>query len=57
MLAQITARHFCCGLVLESDRVTVAAPIVGYMRGWSRERVRGYCAEKGWRVAVVRERP
>lgn len=55
MLAQITAPHFCAGIVLESDRVTLAAPIVGYMRGRTRDRVRGYCHSKDWQIAVVRE--
>jgi hypothetical protein len=56
-LAQIDAPHFCAGIVLWNDRVVEAASIVQYMRRqkWSRDRVRSYCAEKGWKVAVVHE--
>lgn len=52
-LAQVRAPHFSAGLVLWDDRVEVAAPIIGYMRRWSRDRVRSYCTEKGWQVSVV----
>jgi len=60
LLAAITASHFTAGIVLKPDkrgdwRVVVAADIVRYMRGWTRRRVRWYCKEKGWHVAVVTE--
>lgn len=54
MLAQIDAPHFNCGIVLENDCVIEAAPIVKYMRGWSRGKVRDYCAKKHWKIAVVK---
>jgi len=54
-LAQITAPGFCAGIVLWDDTVIEAAPIVRYMRKWSRKRVRDHCAERGWRVSVVHE--
>ena len=53
MLAQIKAPHFTAGIVLTDDVVTEVAPIVKYMRGWSRASVRNYCDEKGWRVSIV----
>jgi protein subunit release factor A len=56
ILAQITAPHFCAGLVLDDDeRVVEAAPIIGYMKEnrWTRDMVRDYCTRRGWRVAVV----
>jgi hypothetical protein len=56
-LAQITAPHFCAGIVLFDDRVVEAAPIVRYMKRWSRDRVRDYCASKGWRIVVVHQIP
>ena len=57
ILAQIEAPHFCAGIVLQNDRVVEAAPILHYMKKakWTRDRVRTYCAEKGWRVVVVHE--
>lgn len=59
-LAQIRAdgpKPFTAGIVLWDDRVVEAAPIVGYMkkRRWTRDEVRRYCAEKGWKVSVVHE--
>lgn len=53
ILAAIDAPDFMAGIVLRHDRVIEAADIVRYMRGWSRDRVRAYCAQKGWRVSVV----
>jgi hypothetical protein len=55
MLAEIDAPHFNCGIVLQADRVIEAADIVRYMRGWTRQRVREYCAKKGWRISVIWE--
>lgn len=60
ILAQISApkpKSFAAGIVLWDDRVVEAAPIVGYMaKGkWTRDRVRAYCAEKGWKIIVVHE--
>lgn len=53
MLAQIDAPHFVAGIVLDSDVVVEAAPIVRYMRGWTRDRVCAYCQRKGWSVKSV----
>jgi hypothetical protein len=55
ILAQIDAPHFCAGIVLRADRVIEVSPIVRYMRGWTRAKVRSYCAGKGWKIAVVTE--
>lgn len=55
MLAQITAPHFVAGIVLSADIVTAAAPIVRYMVGWDRGRVRSYVARKGWAIRVVND--
>lgn len=52
-LAVIDAPHFYAGIVLWNDHVVEAADIVRYMRKWSRDRVRSYCAGKGWTVSVV----
>ena len=53
LVAVIDAPHFYCGIVLRQDHVVEAAPIVKYMKGWSRDRVREYCQKKNWKVAVV----
>ena len=52
-LAQIKAPNFTVGIVLHDDVVIETAPMVRYMRRWSRDRVRAFCQEKGWPVAVV----
>jgi hypothetical protein len=54
-LAQIDGKRFMAGIVLRGDKVVEAAPILRYMRGWSRDRVREYCRSKNWRVEVVHE--
>jgi hypothetical protein len=55
ILAQVRAPHFTAGIVLWDGRVVEAAPIVGFMKRWSRDRVRAYCAGKGWKVSVVHQ--
>lgn len=52
LIASINAPHFYCGIVLIDDRVIRAAPIVKYMIGWSRNRVREYCTKKCWIIEV-----
>src|SRR5262245_6788493 len=59
LLAQIEGnkrgKYFNCGIVLWNDQVVEAAPIVSFMKRWSRDRVRDYCREQGWKVSVVEE--
>lgn len=54
MLLQLTAKHFCAGLIVQNGKVTVTAPIVKYMAGWTLERVREYAAGCGWTVTEVK---
>jgi hypothetical protein len=54
MLARITAPHFVAGIALGTDdRVTEAAPIVRYMLGWDRDRVREFVRGRGWRIERI----
>jgi hypothetical protein len=46
-------KPFTVGIVLWDDKVVQPGPIVNYMRGWSRNRVRDYCVKKGWEIEVV----
>jgi hypothetical protein len=43
------------GIALWNDVVIEAAPIVSFMKRdkWTRDRVRDYCATKGWTVVVI----
>jgi hypothetical protein len=55
ILAQIRADKFTAGIVLWDDKVVEAAPIVKYMKRWSRDRVREYCAKRKWTISVVHQ--
>lgn len=52
-LVRIIAPHFVAGVVFVSRRVVRCAPIVGYMHGWSAERVHGYIVGKQWEAHRV----
>lgn len=47
-MIRIVAPHFVAGWC--TDR---CAPIVGYMRGWTAERVLAYCRRRDWRAEYV----
>lgn len=53
MLIQINAPHFCAGCELVNGRVTKAAPIVAYMKGWTLAAVREYAIKKRWKVEEI----
>lgn len=48
-----TQASVAAGIVLFDDVVVETAPIVRYMRNWSRDRVRAECNRRGWTVSVV----
>ena len=56
MLVQVTAPHFCAGIILKDGIVTEAAPILRWAIGWRRARLSEYFREKGWKAIVVNER-
>lgn len=46
---QIRAPHMCAtGDLSDAGIVTDTAPILKYMKGWRLDKVREYCAKKGW---------
>lgn len=49
-LVQITAPHYCAGLVVQKGWVTEAAPILHWAIGRRWERVRAYFEKKGFRI-------
>lgn len=53
-LLQITAPHFCAGLVIERGRCVEAAPILGWAVTRDESYLRAYFARKRWKVLVVR---
>jgi hypothetical protein len=54
-LAQVHGPDYVAGIVLWDDKVVEAAPKVKFMKGWSRDRVRTYCANNKLSVIVVHE--
>lgn len=54
---QLYSHHFCAGLVIENDKVKRAAPVLAYMRGWSRAKVEHYATRKRWKVEELPQEP
>jgi hypothetical protein len=52
-LLTIDAPHFYCGVLRNNDRVIRAAPIVRYLLGWNADRLKRYCAKRGWRIETA----
>ena len=45
---RITTPYACGGVILNGIVVVKCAPIFKYMHGWTKDKVEGYCAAKGW---------
>jgi hypothetical protein len=52
MMLRIEAPHFTAGIV----RGGLCAPILLYMKGWTRREIEAYCAERKWTVTAHPER-
>jgi hypothetical protein len=50
-------KKFFGGVVLWDDKVIEAAPCYHFMKRqrWTRDRVRAYCAQQGWKISVVHQ--
>lgn len=48
LLIQFDSGYFCAVIETDGERVTYAAPILAYMRGWTLQRALGYARKKGW---------
>ena len=53
MLVQITSSYFCAGIILEDEVCIRAAPIVKYMKGWDKVKIRNYCKYKNWIAKII----
>ena len=51
-MIRIEAPYFTAGLVFEDDIVVGAAPIIKYMKGWTRFAVEVYCVRRGWKYLI-----
>ena len=47
-MIRIVSPYFVAGAILENNKVIHVAPIIGYMKGWTREMVENYCKKKNW---------
>jgi hypothetical protein len=45
---------FVCALVVRDDLVIEADRIIGFMRRWTADMVRKFCADVGWKATVKR---
>lgn len=54
VLLELDAPHFNAGLLIVDGYVKEAAPILGYMTGWSIKKATSYAEERGWRLRVIR---
>jgi YspA, cpYpsA-related SLOG family len=52
-LVQVSAPHFCAGIVLIGDRCTEAAPILQWAIGKDRAYLLAYFGGKGWTATIV----
>ena len=53
LLYQVTAPHFCAGIVVDEYKCLEAAPILGWAVGRQRSYLRRYFKRKGWIVRYV----
>lgn len=52
-LVQVTAPHFCAGIVFQRGKCVSAAPILRWALGKKWLWFHGYCRGKGWKVIVL----
>lgn len=48
-MLRIVAQHFVAGIEVDGR----SAPILAYMRGWSAQRIKDYCARERWAVETI----
>lgn len=53
MIVRVVAPHFVAGLEMAGDRCVVAAPILRWCEGKTREQLRAYFARRGWTATIV----
>jgi hypothetical protein len=42
----VTSKYFRAAVILKNNRVVKAAPILKYMKGWSKEQIIAYCQDR-----------
>jgi len=56
MMFQIEATHFTAGGEIFAGKITHAAPIIRYMKGWTDKKLYDYCVKKNWKVYLFDEK-
>jgi len=54
-IINIEGGFFNAGVVITDNRVTLVAPIINYMLGWTVEQVLEYAAKRKWQCSLLRE--
>jgi hypothetical protein len=52
-MIRIIAPHFIAGVIITAGRAGRRAPILGYMVGWTAQRIIEYCEKKNWRYELL----
>lgn len=50
---RIDSGYFVAAVEIEQERVTIAAPVLKYMRGWHERQVLLYVKKKGWDSSII----
>lgn len=53
ILIQISANHFCAGIIFRDSKVFAFAPILKWSKGKSYYWMKKYCEKKKWRFIEV----
>lgn len=53
VLFRIDSLYFCAGGEIIGEKVSLAAPIIKYMVGWSQDRLIDYCHKKKWEISLI----
>jgi hypothetical protein len=51
---RIESPYFVARIEVEERTVVMAAPIVGFMRGWNAHGAAAYIKRKGWTTTILR---
>jgi hypothetical protein len=52
-LYQVSAPHFCAGIIVADGFILKAAPILSWAHDRSFSSFQEYCVKKGWRVVLI----
>jgi hypothetical protein len=54
-IIRVVAPHFVAGGMIVNEKInSPIAPIIKYMKGWTVQKAKIYCAGKGWRVEIIK---